>query len=256
MSDKFLARHVYVDPHHVSEDKPCHVVDMPHWGSFETPLGYDYLRRRRLQTIGYHAFRLLLDAIAWFVTTFFLGVKIRGRRNIKKIHGGFVSIANHVQTLDCAMVLRMLKGRRTYFLSLESNFVITCVGQFVRWGGAVPVSTHFRQLHELVASMNEALRLGDAVHVYPETALVPYCDHLRPFATGAFYLAVVNHVPIVLFAITQRPRKGLWKLIKRKPCFTVTCLSPIYPNAALRRVDAVHELAENCWQAMHAVIDA
>lgn len=248
------SRRSQVNPLHVSELKPEHVVEMPHWGTFSTPLGYDYLRRGRSQVVGYHVFRVILDVVAFVVTRLFLGFRLRGRENVRALRGGFVSVCNHVQTLDCGMVLQALRGHRVYLLSIESNFSIALSGQFVRWGGAVPLSPNHRQLHELVMAMGDALEHGDVVHVYPETALVPYHRDLRPFATGAFNLAVRNHVPVLPMVIIQRERRGLWRVLKRKPCLTLTCLPAIYPDESLGRVDATYDLAERCWQAMDAAL--
>lgn len=243
-----------VNPNHVSDARPEHVVQMPHWGSFSTPKGYDYLRLGGWSTFGYWAFRMVLDIAAWIVTRFVLGLKVCGRKNLRKLQGGFVSVANHVQTLDCGMVLQALAGHRVYYVSLESNFALAWLGKIIRWAGAVPLPTKPAQLFEQVHAMGEALRRGDVVHVYPEGALVPYCDHLRPFGTGAFNLAVRNHVPVVPMAICQRARRGLWRILKRRPCFTLRILPPLYPNESLRRVDAVQDLAERCWQQMNAAL--
>ena len=244
------------DSAHVSDERPTHVVHMRHWGSFTTPDGYDYLRLGRGATAGYWAFRVVLDIAAWLATRVVLGVRVRGRRNLQAVRGGFVSVSNHVQTLDCGMVLQALRGHRVYLLSIESNFSIALSGQFVRWGGAVPLSPNHRQLHELVVAMGDALGHGDVVHVYPETALLPYHRDLRAFATGAFNLAVRNHVPVLPMVITQRERRGLWRVLKRKPCLTLTCLPAIYPDESLGRVDATYDLAERCWQAMDAALRA
>ncbi|MGN0076349.1 MAG: 1-acyl-sn-glycerol-3-phosphate acyltransferase, partial [Parafannyhessea sp.] len=250
------ARRVVPDPRHVSEAKPEHVVHMPHWGTFSTPIGFDYLRDSTLQRVGTRAFRAVLDVAAALVTRSVLGFRLEGRENIRRLHGGFVSVCNHVHVLDCGMVLQALRGKRTYILSIEDNFTLPFCAHIVRWAGAVPVSPSLRQLEELVHSMSRALRAGRVVHVYPETALIPYCKQLRPFATGAFWLAVKNRVPVVPLVVTQRARRGLWRVLKRQPCLTLTCLPAIWPDPTLGRKDAVNDLAERCWRAMDARIQA
>jgi 1,2-diacylglycerol 3-alpha-glucosyltransferase len=250
------ARHIVADPRHVSKIKPEHVVHMPRWGTFSAPIGFDYLRDSPLQRVGTRAFRAVLDVVAALVTRGVLGFRLEGRENVRRLHGGFVSVCNHVHILDCGMVLQALRGKRTYILSIEENFTLPFCTHIVRWAGAVPVSPSFRQLREMMRSMGQALRAGCAVHVYPETALLPYCERLRPFAKGAFWLAVTNSVPVVPLVITQRTRRGLWRVLKRRPCLTLTCLPAIWPDPTLKRKDAVTDLAERCWQAMNARIQA
>lgn len=248
------ARRAEPNPQHVSKAKPEHVVHMPHWGTFSTPVGFDYLRDSPLQRVGTRMFRAVLDVAAALVTRVVLGFRLRGRQNVRRLRGGFVSVCNHVHVLDCGMVLQALRGRRAYILSIEDNFALPFCVHIVRWAGAVPVSPHLRQLGEMAHSMSQALRAGRVVHVYPETALMPYCERLRPFATGAFWLAVRNHVPVVPLVVTQRARRGLWRVLKRRPCLTLTCLPAIWPDPTLTRRDAVNDLAERCWQAMDARI--
>ena len=239
---------------HLRTTRPEHVVSLPHWGSFRTPRGYDYLRLGRLQTVGYWAFRVVLDVVSWVVTRLFLGLKVRGRRYLRQVRGGFVSVSNHVQTLDCGMVLQALRGHRAYIVSIEENFSLAWVGKIVRWAGAVPLPERLDTLSEQVRAMGEALRRGSVVHVYPEGVLLPYHRGLQPFGAGAFHLAADNGVPVVPLAIRQRARRGLWRVLKRKPCFTLEVLPPLYPDDSLGRRDAARDLSERCWQEMDGVL--
>lgn len=238
------------DSAHVSDERPTHVVHMRHWGSFTTPDGYDYLRLGRGATAGYWAFRVVLDIAAWLATRVVLGVRVRGRRNLQAVRGGFVSVSNHVQTLDCGMALRALRGRRTYFVSLEENFALAWVGGIVRLAGAVPVPRRPRQFVQQVRALTQALARGGVVHVYPEGALLPYAEGLRPFATGAFHLAVRAGVPVVPMVIRQAPRRGLGRLLHRRPRLTLTVLPPLWTDPTLPRAQAVPELADRCWRVM------
>lgn len=239
---------------HVLKERPPQLVQMPHWGSFHTPKGYDYLRCRQGQTVGYWVCRFFLDIAAYLATRIFLGLKIQGRRNLRKLKGGFVTIANHVQDIDCGMVLQALWGHRVYFVSIEENFALAGVGHILRWAGAVPFPERLDLLAEHIEAMGRALKQRSVVHVYPEGVLLPYHQGVGPFGSGAFHLAVANHVPIVPLAIRQRARKGLWRILKRRPCFTLEILPPLYPDPALGRHAAADDLLERSWQAMDAAL--
>ena len=239
---------------HVLKERPPQLVQMPHRGSFHTPRGYDYLRVKRGQTAGYWVCRFFLDIAAFLATRIFLGLKIRGRRNLRKLRGGFVSIANHVQDIDCGMVLQALWGHRVYFVSIEENFALAGVGHILRWAGAVPFPEKLELLAEHVKAMEEALRGGSVVHVYPEGVLAPYHKGVGPFGSGAFHLAATCQVPVVPLAIRQRGRRGLWRILKRRPCFTLEILPPLYPDGSLGKHEAAEDLLERSWQAMDAAL--
>lgn len=238
------------------QGRPRHVVELPHWGSFTTPCGFDYLRTKPLQTMGYWVFRLFCDIAAFIVGRLFLGLRIEGRRTLRKLKGGFITIANHVQMLDCGMVLEALAGHRVYFVSIEENFALAGLGHFVRWAGAVPLPKDLRVLREQADALAEALGQGDVVHVYPEGFLDPYHTGLNPFGSGAFHLAVKSDVPIVPFAICQRPRRGLWRILKRRPCFTLKVLSPLYPDQSLKHGKAVADLMERSYRSLGTALGA
>ena len=120
----------------------------------------------------------------------------------------------------------------------------------MRLAGAVPVPRRPRQFVQQVRALTQALGQGSVVHVYPEGALLPYADCLRPFATGAFHLAVRAGVPVVPMVIRQAPRCGPGRLLHRHPRLTLTVLPPLWADPSLPRAQAVPELADRCWRVM------
>jgi len=244
-----------VEPPHVNEGHPEHVVHMWQRYAFETPDGFDYLRAGKSQRVGYRILMAVLFGIFFVILRVFLGFRLRGKENLRALGGrGAVSVCNHVQMLDCAMVHQLLHGHRLYYLTIESNFRVPFIRRFVRWGGGVPLSPKPRRLREMYDAMGAALSKGSFVQVYPETVLLPYARNLRDFATGAFFLAVRNDAPVLPMVVTLREPRGLYRLLKRKPCVQLTCLAPIYPPQGMKQSAAIRTMAEECYDAMaHAI---
>ena len=78
--------------------------------------------------------------------------------------------------------------------------------------------------------MKKALSRGKHIHFYPEGALEEYCAELRPFKKGAFHLAVEKNVPVIPLVITYRKPRGLLRLFRKAPCFSIEIGKPIRSN--------------------------
>jgi hypothetical protein len=50
--------------------------------------------------------------------------------------------------------------------------------------------------------------------------------------------------------IRQAPRRGLGRLLHRRPRLTLTVLPPLWTDPTLPRAQAVPELADRCWRVM------
>ena len=121
--------------------------------------------------------------------------------------------------------------RRVWFTSLQSNLGLPFgFGSFLRRMGAVPIPEKVSLMPRFRKQLLEEIEKKRKVTVYPEAALIPYCDHIRPFKKGAFRLALVENTPILPIVFTYRKPKGLYRIWRRKPCLTINFLEPYYPT--------------------------
>lgn len=162
-----------------------------------------------------------------------LGLSIRGRKNLRALRGkGAVLVCNHIHTLDCTFVSVLAAPRKVIHTAEASTFGRTFIGPLIRLLGAVPVPPPDSSPYlicRFIRQTSQAVRSGRLVCVYPEGKLIPYCPDLREFRDGAFLIAALASAPVVPVVITFRERKGLWRLLKRRPCLTVTAETPIEP---------------------------
>ena len=215
------------------------------------------IARNPLIRLGKAVFYYLVAVpVLFLITQLFLGLRVRGWRNIKALKGqGFVMACSHNHYFDCVAQGLLLCPRRGIYTSLEATFSWPVVGQLIRLLGAVPVPKNPGKMRGFFQEMAGAVRRGRIVLMYPEGELLPFCRHLREFHDGAFMIAAMAQAPVIPAVVTFRERKGLYRLLKRRPCITITAGAPGYPEhgESLRREaqrlglavrDAMEELME------------
>lgn len=195
--------------------------------------------------------------LLFFYTTFGMGLKIKGKRNMKKIKKtGAISVSNHVHVIDCAMNALAMSPRRVHFTAMQENFDIPIAGKLLWLLGAMMVPKDHKYVNLFFDEVNTLAKKGRVIHVYPEAHLVNYYGGLREFKRGAFKMACDSQVPILPIVISWRKRKGLWKLIlPSKPCATLTVGEPITPDYTLLQRAQEIDLQERTERRMQDMYD-
>lgn len=197
---------------------------------FDTPRGFDYLRRHFFSRVLTFLVRLVADPLLILINGVWLGFRVHGLKNRRSIRGrGAVSVCNHVHPMDCTMI-DLVMHRRIYYVSLEENFRIPGVRRLIRVLGAAPLSHNPHCMKELFSAMEQALKGNAVVQIYPEGLLHPYCDRLRPFKNGAFRLAATARAPILPMVFTYRKAWGLRRLFTKKPTLHLHILPAVFPE--------------------------
>ncbi len=193
----------------------------------------------------------LLSIYIYFVR----GVRIRNRRQLRKIKGGAVLISNHVHTLDSAMNGIAAFPRKPVFTGLRANFELPVAGFFVNILGTVPVPETYDETKIFFYELTKQLRKGKLVHFFPEGELIKYDTDLRPFKKGAFHIAEEAEVPIVPIGISFHEKTSIFPLLSPNKV-VLTVGDPIYPDAFKRKREAIDSLFEESQDAMEKLIKA
>jgi 1,2-diacylglycerol 3-alpha-glucosyltransferase len=198
----------------------------------------------------------LATPILFILLKMIFGLKVKGRRNLwnlrslSKWRKGVVTVSNHVHKLDCAMVATALLPWRMYFTSMKKNFETPTIGFLVRNLGGIPIPDNLKFLGYFMEAMEKALEKGKHIHFYPEGSLVDYGTELRPFKKGAFHLAVSTNVPVVPIVITYREPRGLIRLFRQAPSFSIEIGKPVYPNRRNNPKFEIDELMNRTYSIM------
>ncbi|MDO4285934.1 MAG: lysophospholipid acyltransferase family protein [Eubacteriales bacterium] len=172
--------------------------------------------------------------VLWAADVLFFGLRIRGREHMRAVRGGAVLVCNHVHNMDCTFLGLAAAPRHLIFVSLALNFRIPVAGALIWLLGAVPVPQGMREMGSFLEQMTETARRRVVV-IYPEGAILPYAPALRPFKSGAFYIAASAGVPVIPAVISGRKGKGFWAW-RRKPAFTLTLGEALYPDSEMGSV--------------------
>lgn len=160
---------------------------------------------------------------------------------------GAITIANHCYRHDCASVLTTFHvSTRTRIPMFAPNFR-TKDQIYLRIVGGVPIPAPEAGLSAMKAfnaAFDQYNEKGYWFHIFPEAKRWDWYKPLRPFQKGAFTMAYKYNKPILPFAVTYRPRTGLWRLFgpKDEPLTQVVIGAPIYPDTTQPRAAEVERL--------------
>lgn len=183
------------------------------------------------------------------------GLTVSGEENLADVSGGMVTICNHVHTLDCTMVAGVCRQHRMYFPTLDENLKMPFVGHLVDDLGGIPIPGKLSEFRGFMERIEATLSQGDAVHLFPEGSLEPYCPILRPFQKGAFTFAYDAEVPLVPMVLTYRSVNGVRSLLRKKPFLHLEILKPVYPDINNKRSHEIRRLLEKCRLEMQKILD-
>lgn len=172
-------------------------------------------------------FRLFTPVLVFFIkiiirfiyAPIMWGFRVKHKKKLRqyKKEGGFVFVSNHIHPFDAFLTGTVLWPKRAYYTMLMSNLGLPFFGKIMRFLGGAPIPTKREHLKDFQAELNEAIQRGAWVGVYPESALKPYCDYIRPFRKGAFRFALDSNVDIIPMIFVLRKPYGLYRLFRRKP---------------------------------------
>lgn len=178
---------------------------------------------------------LIAYPILFLITKLILGLKIEGRENLEKVGDEYIIVANHINTIDCAMIALSIFPRVPYFLTLQTNLEIPIIKYIVMLLRGIPIPKNLDGKKKMINTVKKLLKNGEVIGIYPEGHLISYYDGLREFKNGAFNFSVNNQVPILPIVFTYREPNGIMKVIKKKPYITLKILEPEYPKQEISK---------------------
>ena len=168
-------------------------------------------------------------------------VKVIGKEYMNT-PGAKVYVSNHASYFDVLAVMMGLGVTYRFVAKTEVNKMIF-IGTFLNKMGHLSfdrndAQARLKQVHE----MEDFLRQGDSVFVFPEGTFTPE-DGVRPFQMGAFRSALATGAPLIPVSLagTRRfLRDGT--ILPRPTKVTITISAPIYPQAVNGRDKELKEM--------------
>jgi fatty-acyl-CoA synthase len=154
--------------------------------------------------------------------------------------GAKVYASNHTSYFDVLPVMMGLGVTYRFVAKGEVN-QMPFIGTFLNQMGHLSFNRHdtgarLKQVDEI----EECLRQGDSVFVFPEGTFTPE-DGVRPFQLGAFRGAVATGAPVIPVSLKGTRRFLRDRTILPRPTsVTITLSAPIYPSRELPASDPNH----------------
>ena len=168
---------------------------------------------------------------------------------------GAITIANHCYRHDCASVLTAIHAQRHTRIPMFAPNFRTKDQFYLCIVGGVPIPAPEAGLSAMKAFNNafdEYDKRGYWFHLFPEAKRWDWYKPLRPFQKGAFTMAYKYNKPILPFAVTYRPRTGIWRYLgpKDEPLTQVVIGAPIYPDTSQPRAAETERLLNETHQTI------
>lgn len=161
-----------------------------------------------------------------------------------------ISVCNHTVASDFMMV--SATRHKVPIIPMWQEGAESKSGMLFRrtLGLVVPKKDNLKGVAYSFREMKEVLKEDKWLHIYPEAASWPLYPCLREFHKGAFTLAHDFDLPILPMAVRFREPKGLYRLIKKSACASITIGEPLLINKTLERQIAIDDLKDRTFNVM------
>ncbi|MBQ8539360.1 MAG: 1-acyl-sn-glycerol-3-phosphate acyltransferase [Ruminococcus sp.] len=207
--------------------------------NFELDSNYKWVRtdfKSKVLSFLIYSFALLFSSI---YCPLFLHMRVKGRKNLKGIKGGFFIYGNHTQPFgDVFIPALTVFPRRIYTVVSPANYGIPVIGNILPYLGALPIVDSIKGFKELSVAMKQRLEKSHPIVIYPEAHVWEYCTTIRPFPDTSFKFPVKFEVPVFAMTVTYKKSR-----FYKKPKMTVYLDGPFYGegNTAKEKVKNLHQ---------------
>ena len=204
--------------------------------------------------------RVLLYLIVFPLSIPYMGLRIKGRKNLKKykseLSNGAITISNHVHMWDYIAIMKALRPRETRVLVWAPN-IRGESGTLARLVGGVPIPDG--NLGGKVASnkaVEQYVKEGGILQIYAEGSMWECYPYIRPFHTGAFSLACRLNKPVLPIGFSFRKPSWIRRhIFGQEVAITLKIGEPLYKDEALSESEQRIDLAKRCHNAVCLLSD-
>ena len=235
-----------------------HMITVKHLRDTNFDEHYQYLPKGFWHKFKRFILKICLYTVGFLVCTIRHGLKIYGRKEFKKNRkkygkNGAITVANHVLMWDYLCILKAIRPTLQYHPGWATNFEGPNAG-FIRWVGGIPIPTNnMRAMMKFQRAIDEVLSSGNWLHFFPEGSMWFYYPDIRPLKKAVFRFAVKHNKPVFPITLSFRPRKGLWKLLGRKPLVDLHIGEPIFPDMTIPEKEAIDKLHKEVYHIMQVM---
>ena len=210
---------------------------------------FPYIHRNPLwRAAAAFLYRGIVTPIVFLYGKLFYGLRIKGKKQLRGLKGGYFLYANHTQhAMDAFLPSLVSFPRKTYIVTSASAVSIPGLRNIVQMLGAIPLPDETKGLQRFSEALKTRISQDAAVCIYPEAHIWPYYTHIRPFRAGSFAYPADCGAPVVPYVVTYRERRLLKRL---PPCITVQIGRPIFSDPTAPNRKERHRLRDAAYTFM------
>lgn len=179
--------------------------------------------------------------------------QINGIENLSKISTGAIVTCNHFNPFDCFTIEKVfrlsgkIEEKRLYKVIREGNYTNFpgLYGFFFRNCDTLPLSSNKKTMVEFMKAVDELLKKGDFILIYPEQSMWWNYRKPKPLKPGAFKIASRNNVPVIPIFITMQDSEKIDSEGFPIQEYIVNIAEPIYPEKGLTLKENTEKMMSN-----------
>lgn len=179
--------------------------------------------------------------------------QINGMENLSKISTGAIVTCNHFNPFDCFTIEKVfrlsgkIEEKRLYKVIREGNYTNFpgLYGFFFRNCDTLPLSSNKKTMVEFMKAVDELLKKGDFILIYPEQSMWWNYRKPKPLKPGAFKIASRNNVPVIPIFITMQDCEKIDSEGFPIQEYIVNIAEPIYPEKGLTLKENTEKMMSN-----------
>jgi len=198
-------------------------------------------------------YRIVATPLAFLYVKCRLHQRTVGREKLKPFRRqAFFMYGNHTQATGDPLTPNVfLFPKRVSFIVHANNVSMPYLGRINPSLGAIPLPDTRGAYRNFLDCVRGRVERGDAVVIYPEAHIWPYCTWIRPFTDSSFVYPARDGTPVFCFVNTYQRRGN-----KREPRMVTYIDGPFYPDMDLPGPERRRELRDRVYERMRQMAEA
>jgi hypothetical protein len=135
--------------------------------------------------------------------------------------------------------------KKTYEIAAPDNVALKGLENALLMVGVMPLPSRPSGMRNFMDALETRVRRGDAIVVFPEAHIWPFCTFIRPFPATSFRYPVMWNVPAFCFTVTYHRRRTI-----DRPQITIYVDGPFYPDRSLSPKEGREDLRNRIYRRM------
>lgn len=211
------------------------------------PKNYSYINDHLyFRILSFITYRMIARPFAYLYVKIKFHVKIKNKKVLKKVKGGYLIYGNHTTLVGDAFMCNILSvKKRNYILTGKETNSLSMILPLLKSIGSIPITDNITSNIDMIKCMKKRIEEKASITIFPERHIWPYYTKIRPFSHQSFKYAYILNCPV--FAITTCYKK---KLIGKKPRIELFVDGPFHPDKNLDKNKASVELRNSVYDIM------